>query len=480
MSGGARGVSAHLDDMERKADELERLAREFALVGTRSLVSQGDLELGVSVIASAPTWFEVRKSMSEFTVFVGASATRLEATAIALRASVMAYRQAQSASERIIDDALTAVGNIAGHVARTALFMLTPFAAVAYVPVLALDLQMNVARRVVRAEGPDFVLTRAIGQSAFALAQRGIQNLTQQAFTHPEVSRPVIEYVIPGFVGGFLGLPPGVQNVFRTPHSSEQVTTMMVNTGYTVGVFDSSVTVTKVEQSLARQVHPTNLSELYARQRSVHSGRDNGRVRVDKVRGADGVERVVVYVPATTDWSVGSGNGTDMQTNLETIAGKDSTMRKVVRQALEDAGVDGSTEVMLVGYSQGGIVAMSLADDAEFASKYNVTTVVTVGSPVSDYRVPDSVEVLSIEHDHDLVPQLDGRKNPDQHNWTTVTTSPHLGTGQQAQDAHSGDVYAEAIAGIENDPDVQAFKRKRREFFAGTVTESHQYEGTRP
>ena len=67
MSGGARGVSAHLDDMERKADELERLAREFALVGTRSLVSQGDLELGVSVIASAPTWFEVRKSVSEFT-----------------------------------------------------------------------------------------------------------------------------------------------------------------------------------------------------------------------------------------------------------------------------------------------------------------------------------------------------------------------------------------------------------------------------
>ncbi|MBM7816377.1 hypothetical protein JOE56_001071 [Brevibacterium paucivorans] len=480
MSGGARGVSAHLDDMEKTADELERLARELAHVGTRSLVSQRDPELGVSVIASAPTWFEVRKSMSEFTVFVGASATRLEATAVALRASVMAYRQAQRASERIIDDALTAVGNIAGHAVRGALVLLPSFVISAYLPILAVDLQVNFVRRFLGVEGPDFVLTRALAKNARDIAQRGIDNLTQKAFTHPGVSRRVIEHVIPGFVGGFAGFPPNIQNLFRTPHSSEQVTTMMVNTGYTVGVFDSSVTVTKVEQSLARQVHPTDLSELYARQRSVHSGRDNGRVRVDKVRGADGVERVVVYVPATTDWSVGSGNGTDMQTNLETIAGKDSAMRKVVRQALEDAGVDGSTEIMLVGYSQGGIVAMSLADDAEFASKYNVTTVVTVGSPVSDYRVPDSVEVLSIEHDHDLVPQLDGRKNPDQHNWTTVTTSPHLGTGQQAQDAHSGDVYAEAIAGIENDPDVQAFKRKRGEFFAGTVTESHQYEGTRP
>lgn len=480
MSGGARGVSAHLDDMEKTADELERLARELALIGTRSLVSQNDPELGVSVIASAPTWFEVRKNMGEFTVFVGTSATRLEATAVALRASVMAYRQAQRASERIIDDALTAVGNIAGHAVRGALVLLPSFVISAYLPILAVDLQVNFVRRFLGVEGPDFVLTRALAKNARDIAQRGIDNLTQKAFTHPGVSRRVIEHVIPGFVGGFAGFPPNIQNLFRTPHSSEQVTTMMVNTGYTVGVFDSSVTVTKVEQSLARQVHPTDLSELYARQRSVHSGRDNGRVRVDKVRGADGVERVVVYVPATTDWSVGSGNGTDMQTNLETIAGKDSAMRKVVRQALEDAGVDGSTEIMLVGYSQGGIVAMSLADDAEFASKYNVTTVVTVGSPVSDYRVPDSVEVLSIEHDHDLVPQLDGRKNPDQHNWTTVTTLPHLGTGQQAQDAHSGDVYAEAIAGIENDPDVQAFKRKRGEFFAGTVTESHQYEGTRP
>lgn len=480
MSGGARGVSAHLDDMEKTADELERLARELAHVGTRSLVSQGDPELGVSVIASAPTWFEVRKSMSEFTVFVGASATRLEATAVALRASVVAYRQAQRASERIIDDALTAVGNIAGHAVRGALVLLPSFVISAYLPILAVDLQVNFVRRFLGVEGPDFVLTRALAKNARDIAQRGIDNLTQKAFTHPGVSRRVIEHVIPGFVGGFAGFPPNIQNLFRTPHSSEQVTTMMVNTGYTVGVFDSSVTVTKVEQSRAMQVHPTNLSELYARQRSVHSGRDNGRVRVDKVRGADGVERVVVYVPATTDWSVGSGNGTDMQTNLETIAGKDSAMRKVVRQALEDAGVDGSTEVMLVGYSQGGIVAMSLADDPDFLATYNVTTVVTVGSPVSDYRVPDSVEVLSIEHDHDLVPQLDGRKNPDQHNWTTVTTSPHLGTGQQAQDAHSGDVYAEAIAGIENDPDVQAFKRKRGEFFAGTVTESHQYEGTRP
>lgn len=480
MSGGARGVSAHLDDMERKADELERLARELAHVGARSLVAQGEPELGVSVIASPPTWLEVRQKMGEFTVFVGASATRLEATAVALRASVVAYRRAQSASERIIDDALTAVGNVAGHVARGALVLLPSFVISAYLPVLAVDLQVNVMRRFLGVEGPDFVLTRAIAKYAYDFAQRGIHNLTQKAFTHPGVSRRVIEHVIPGFVGGFLGLPPGVQNVFRTPHSSEQVTTMMVNTGYTVGVFDSSVTVTKVGESREIQTHPTNLSELYARQRSVHSGMDNGRVRVDKVRGADGVERVVVYVPATTDWSVGSGNGTDMQTNLETIAGKDSAMRKVVRQALEDAGVDGSTDIMLVGYSQGGIVAMSLADDPDFTAKYNVTTVVTVGSPVSDYQVPDSVEVLSIEHDHDLVPQLDGRKNPDRHNWTTVTTSPHLGTGQQAQDAHSGDVYTNAISGIENDPDVQAFKRKRGEFFAGTVTESHQYEGTRP
>lgn len=478
MSGGSRGVSARLDDMETKAGELERLARELGQVGVRSLAAQAEPTLGVSAPASPLTWHEVRESITEFTVFVGVSVTKLEATALALRSSVNAYRRAEELSERIIDDALTALGNLAGHAVRVGITVVAPFALVSVVTTLFIDFQLNRAGKAFGYE-PRFILTRFVWRGGFSLANRAMKKLGQEGFEHPGVSRVVIEYLIPGFVSGFIGVPPGGHNLMRNAHSSEEVTELIVNAGYMTGLFSRSVTVTKVGHSEIVDPQVSDLGELYARQRETHAGRANGRVRVDRVIGADGKERVVVYVPATTQWSVGSGNGTDMQTNLETIAGKDSAMREAVRQALADAGVDSSTEVMMVGYSQGGIVAMSMLDDPEFMKKYNVTTVVTVGSPVSDFHAPDDVEVLSIEHNYDLVPQLDGEKNPDQHNWTTVTTTPDLGPHQQAQDAHSGDVYADAIDKIEDDPDVAEFMRKRGEFFSGDIVESHEYEGSR-
>lgn len=476
--GGAYGISARLDDLEITADQLDRIARELAGASTRALVAQGEPVLTVTSAVSPPTWAEVKRTTSEFTLFVGAALIRLEGTALALRSAVAGYRMAEQAVEHIVDDALTALGNLAGHAVRMVAIVLAPAAVVALAAVVSVDIHITVVSRLIRRD-VNLPLTRALVRGGARTAQRAADELTDAAFTHPGTSRIFVESLIPGFVAGLVGVPPHVQTGTRVLHSPQQVADRTVKAGYYTGVLSTDVTITKESQTTARQAHATDLSELYARERSVTKGRQNGHVRVDTVVGTDGVERVVVYVPATTNWTVGSGNGTDMQSNLETMAGEDSAMRQVVRHALTDAGVDSSTEVMMVGYSQGGIVAMSLASDSAFTAQHNVTTVVTVGSPVSDYRVDESVEVLSIEHSEDLVPQLDGSINPDEPNWTTVVTDPQLDPHQGAHDAHSGDVYADAIERIEDDPAVRDFKEKRSEFFSGSVTESHEYSGSR-
>ncbi len=70
-----------------------------------------------------------------------------------------------------------------------------------------------------------------------------------------------------------------------------------------------------------------------------------------------------------------------------------------------DAVLDGlgDAEIALIGHSQGGIAAVELAE----LSEHNITHVLTMGSLVSGRDIPDSVSVLSVENNADLVPLLD-------------------------------------------------------------------------
>ena len=130
---------------------------------------------------------------------------------------------------------------------------------------------------------------------------------------------------------------------------------------------------------------PADAGELFSRTVEAHRDKDNGEVHIDEMIGPDGTRRWIIYVPATTNFGAVPGEaGTDLTTNVETAAGQDTVMQETVRQAIADAGIDPDEEVMLVGYSQGGMTAASLAADAEFRSDVNVTSILTVGSPVGD------------------------------------------------------------------------------------------------
>jgi pimeloyl-ACP methyl ester carboxylesterase len=131
--------------------------------------------------------------------------------------------------------------------------------------------------------------------------------------------------------------------------------------------------------------------------------------------------------------------------------------------ALRDAGVRPGDPVLLVGHSQGGMVAAAVA---AHASPYDVTNVVTFGSPTAQVaHYPGDVHVLSLEHRGDLVPQLAG---PDTGSAHHVTVQFASGVGG-LEDNHSYLHYTAGAAAVDasTDPDVASSRHSLAGFLAG-------------
>ena len=190
--------------------------------------------------------------------------------------------------------------------------------------------------------------------------------------------------------------------------------------------------------------HLAQLSELSAPGRPEM----NGTIEVQSFTGDDGVARHVVYLPGTDDMAaLPTGDLVrDMETNYQLIGGTDSAYGRGIRSALLDAGLDGKA-VMLVGHSQGGMVATSLAADPDFTHKFDVEHVLTAGSPTAQVaQLPDGTQALHLENRGDAVPLLDGEDNPDQPHRTTVLFD---GGTHRTADNHDLVRYAAGAAAAE-------------------------------
>jgi len=155
----------------------------------------------------------------------------------------------------------------------------------------------------------------------------------------------------------------------------------------------------------------------------------------------------VVYVPGTTDWTVGDGEPQDLLTNLEGVGGTPTVMESAVVTAMRQAGIQSGDEVALYGHSQGGITVSNVAADPSIQDRYNITTVLTAGAPTAGADIPNDVHALHVENTGDAVPGLDAAPTP---------TGPHrqvamVDTHQMGMDGypHASDVYAQATEGLE-------------------------------
>jgi PGAP1-like protein len=229
---------------------------------------------------------------------------------------------------------------------------------------------------------------------------------------------------------------------------------------------------------------PRGLGDLAHDLVVVGDGRDYpGHVRVVQVPGPQG-SAWVVEVSGTQDWDPRAGAEVlDVTSDVQLMAGAASVLGEAVEEALDQAqaeagGAGGSggsggsgagDPVMLVGHSLGGITAAALAASPAFTARHRVTHVVTMGSPVARVPVPESVSVLSLEHQQDPVPRLEGRANPDRSGWVTVERSAALAPGSGGSAAHAVEQYVgtAALTDLAADPSVDAWRRGSAAFFEG-------------
>jgi uncharacterized protein YukE len=201
-------------------------------------------------------------------------------------------------------------------------------------------------------------------------------------------------------------------------------------------------------------------------------GTPDTSVRITTVHKPGEPDAYIISIPGTTRWwPDGANNPTDLTGNLELAGGNLSTAAEAVRLAMEKAGIPPGAPVMLSGHSQGGMIAVSLASNPEFTERFNVTNVVTFGSPIDSTPIPADIDVLALQHAGDPVPKVDlgdaavapdGRISATQDNAATKVTLPNPAgdPGIANMNYHDGGKYVESAAANEAGGQIAEYSQK--------------------
>jgi hypothetical protein len=129
------------------------------------------------------------------------------------------------------------------------------------------------------------------------------------------------------------------------------------------------------------------------------------QVRIEKYE-ADGMPpRFIVYVGPTETFSPYSGTEPwDLTSNTYGVAGLQAGSFRAVEQAMAEAHIQPGDEVVLTGFSQGGLVATLVAASGD----WNVVGLETHGAPAGNIPLPSGIAGMAIRNTDDLVPALDG------------------------------------------------------------------------
>ena len=184
----------------------------------------------------------------------------------------------------------------------------------------------------------------------------------------------------------------------------------------------------------------------------------NGTIQVQSLDAGTDRARHIVYLPGTDDLTTLPGTQDDdvrdLGTDLLTMGGEQNSYQQGVLQAMARAGVGPHDPVLLVGHSLGGMTAAAILAQG---SPFHVTHVVTAGSPTAQVPgFPAGSHVLSLEHEGDVVPLVDGAPNPDSVEQVTVTFADHGGAGG-VEGLHDYWHYVNGAAAVDaaTDPSVR-------------------------
>jgi hypothetical protein len=129
------------------------------------------------------------------------------------------------------------------------------------------------------------------------------------------------------------------------------------------------------------------------------------QVRIEKYE-ADGMPpRYTVYVGPTETFSPYTDDEPwDSTSNAYGVAGLQAGSFRAVELAMAEAGIRPGDEVVLTGFSQGGLVATMVAASGD----WNVVGLETHGAPAGNIPLPPGIAGMAIRNTDDLVPALAG------------------------------------------------------------------------
>ena len=152
-----------------------------------------------------------------------------------------------------------------------------------------------------------------------------------------------------------------------------------------------------------------------------------GEIQVAQVStrtpGAPG-QVYVVTLPGTQTWLGAEAEFTnpfDGGGILEAAVFDSQHVAEGVDEALRQSGAQEGDSVMLMGYSQGAMHAMRIANDPRITSRYTVEAVQTTGGPVEEMPLPETVEALNLADGEDTTAVVGGRPIHGGPHRTTVT-----------------------------------------------------------
>ena len=164
---------------------------------------------------------------------------------------------------------------------------------------------------------------------------------------------------------------------------------------------------------------------------------DGDGVRIIKIQGADGVTRYIVHIGGTRP-TTDQSKLFDPFENVDAVRGRDTQTMRYVEALMRAAGITSNDQIMLVGYSQGGLLAQNIAN----SGRWGDPLIVTRAAPQVLGGV-GSHDILRFEVEHDLV--VDGANpfGPVQDMWRAVgvhgSGTDHLVRGDGGSSGGLGD-----------------------------------------
>ena len=136
---------------------------------------------------------------------------------------------------------------------------------------------------------------------------------------------------------------------------------------------------------------------------------DEEQIRIERYTAPGEEPRYVVYVAPTQTFSPVAGEEPwDLTSNVAGVAGLPAGSIRAVEQAMADAGIAPDSEIVLVGFSQGGLVADAVAASGD----WNTVGLETYADPGGGIELPEGIRGVAVRHSDDFVVATGGPQVP--------------------------------------------------------------------